>query len=68
MNISTDITTERLIPSKEKMNSRSALNTNNDYETCYLTITGMTCASCVDTIQRQLSKAEGIDIDIMIMN
>lgn len=31
----------------------------NDTETCVLSITGMTCASCVDTIQRNLSKVEG---------
>ena len=52
---------ERLIPAKEKTRSQSALSVNNEFETCYLTITGMTCASCVDNIQRQLSKVEGSD-------
>ena len=27
---------------------------------CYISITGMTCASCVDAIERNLSKVEGI--------
>jgi hypothetical protein len=31
----------------------------NQYETCYFTVLGMTCASCVDNIQRNLSKAQG---------
>ncbi|CAF4352390.1 unnamed protein product [Rotaria sp. Silwood2] len=33
---------------------------NDDTETCFVSITGMTCASCVDSIQRNLSKVEGI--------
>ncbi|UJR09414.1 hypothetical protein I4U23_013655 [Adineta vaga] len=33
---------------------------NDDTETCYLSIIGMTCASCVDSIQRNLCKVEGI--------
>jgi len=32
---------------------------NEDTETCFISITGMTCASCVDSIQRNLSKVEG---------
>ncbi|UJR35789.1 hypothetical protein I4U23_028537 [Adineta vaga] len=31
-----------------------------DLETCYFTVLGMTCASCVDSIQRNLGKVEGI--------
>lgn len=27
---------------------------------CFISITGMTCASCVDSIERNLSKVEGI--------
>jgi copper chaperone CopZ len=34
-------------------------NSNEDTETCFISITGMTCASCVDSIQRNLSKVEG---------
>jgi Cu+-exporting ATPase len=34
-------------------------NLIDDTETCFITITGMTCASCVDSIQRNLSKVEG---------
>ena len=30
-----------------------------DLETCYFTVLGMTCASCVDSIQRNLGKVEG---------
>lgn len=30
-----------------------------ELETCHLTVLGMTCASCVDSIQRNLSKVEG---------
>lgn len=30
-----------------------------ELETCYFTVLGMTCASCVDSIQRNLSKVEG---------
>ncbi|CAF1246474.1 unnamed protein product [Adineta ricciae] len=44
--------------------SRHALLSKPDYEveleTCFLTVLGMTCASCVDSIQRNLSKVEGI--------
>lgn len=32
---------------------------NPQLETCYFTVLGMTCASCVDNIQRNLSKHEG---------
>ncbi|CAF4372868.1 unnamed protein product, partial [Rotaria sp. Silwood2] len=35
-------------------------NVNNDIETCFINVTGMTCASCVDLIHRNLSKVEGI--------
>ncbi|CAF1090663.1 unnamed protein product [Rotaria sordida] len=38
----------------------SSTNINDDAETCFVSITGMTCASCVDSIQRNLSKVEGI--------
>ncbi len=44
-------------------NSRTKVqrtNVNNDTETCFVSITGMTCASCVDSIQRNLCKVEGI--------
>lgn len=27
---------------------------------CFISVTGMTCASCVDAIERNLSKVEGI--------
>lgn len=30
-----------------------------DTETCFVHITGMTCASCVDSIQRNLPKIKG---------
>lgn len=33
---------------------------NNQIETCFYTVLGMTCASCVDNIQRNLSKIDGI--------
>ncbi|CAF3475213.1 unnamed protein product [Rotaria sp. Silwood1] len=36
------------------------INVNNDVETCFINVTGMTCASCVDVIHRNLSKVEGI--------
>ena len=36
------------------------INTDYGSETCFLTVLGMTCASCVDSIQRNLSKVEGI--------
>ena len=32
---------------------------DNELETCYFTVLGMTCASCVDSIQRNLGKVEG---------
>ncbi len=32
---------------------------NEDAETCFISVIGMTCASCVDSIQRNLSKVEG---------
>ncbi|CAF1034528.1 unnamed protein product [Adineta steineri] len=35
-------------------------NNNDDSETCFISIIGMTCASCVDSIQRNLAKVEGI--------
>ncbi len=37
----------------------SRVQLNDDTETCFVSITGMTCASCVDSIQRNLSKVEG---------
>lgn len=39
-------------------------NLNDDTETCFVSITGMTCASCVDSIQRNLCKVEGIINDL----
>ena len=36
-----------------------------ELETCYFTVLGMTCASCVDSIQRNLSKVEGIFNDFI---
>lgn len=32
---------------------------DDDLEKCFLTVTGMTCASCVSTIERNLMKMEG---------
>jgi hypothetical protein len=46
-----------------KSNSKTKvqrINVNDDTETCFVSITGMTCASCVDSIQRNLLKVEGI--------
>lgn len=31
-----------------------------DVETCFVTIAGMTCASCVDSIQRNMGKVQGM--------
>jgi hypothetical protein len=44
--------------SNSKMKVRR-MDVNDDTETCFISITGMTCASCVDSIQRNLSKVEG---------
>ncbi|CAF4841012.1 unnamed protein product, partial [Rotaria socialis] len=38
-----------------------SISINDETETCFVSITGMTCASCVDSIQRNLSKVEGIN-------
>jgi hypothetical protein len=40
----------------------------NELETCYFTVLGMTCASCVDNIQRNLSKAQGMKKMILAKN
>ncbi|CAF1065657.1 unnamed protein product [Rotaria magnacalcarata] len=37
-----------------------SISINDETETCFVSIVGMTCASCVDSIQRNLSKVEGI--------
>ncbi len=48
---------------RENKSSRHSLislkDNKNQSETCYFTVLGMTCASCVDNIQRNLSKNEG---------
>ncbi|CAF3380861.1 unnamed protein product [Rotaria sp. Silwood1] len=58
---------DRVIPKQSKSNERASRNSQlssnddeNELETCYFTVLGMTCASCVDSIQRNLSKVEGI--------
>ena len=33
---------------------------NDEAEMCFISIAGMTCASCVDSIERNLGKVEGI--------
>lgn len=33
---------------------------DDDLEKCFLTVMGMTCASCVSTIERNLMKMEGM--------
>ena len=33
---------------------------DDDLERCYLTITGMTCSSCVTNIEKHLGKVEGM--------
>jgi len=48
--------------STKKVNINSSLSikdNKSEFETCYFNVLGMTCASCVDTIQRNLSKIEG---------
>ncbi|CAF0904476.1 unnamed protein product [Adineta steineri] len=44
-------------PSLSKQNDDTD---ETELETCYLNVLGMTCASCVDSIQRNLGKVEGI--------
>ncbi len=47
----------------KKGSRQSVLSIKDDkteLETCYFTVLGMTCASCVDNIQRNLSKIQGI--------
>ena len=34
-------------------------SSRDDYEKCYLKVTGMTCASCVNTIEKNLIKVKG---------
>ena len=41
--------------------SKDAVKVNlNDLETCYITITGMSCASCIGKIEESLMKEPGI--------
>ncbi|CAF1413151.1 unnamed protein product, partial [Rotaria sordida] len=56
-----------VISKQPKSTERSSRNSQlplsddeNELETCHFTVLGMTCASCVDSIQRNLSKVEGI--------
>ena len=32
---------------------------DEDFEKCYLTVSGMTCSSCVTNIEKHLNKVEG---------
>ncbi len=52
-----------IVEDKIKNESQHSLiylkNEENQSETCYFTVLGMTCASCVDNIQRNLSKNQG---------
>ena len=34
----------------------------DDYDKCFLTIKGMTCASCVANIEKNINKMEGEDV------
>ena len=34
-------------------------NEDEEFDKCYLKVTGMTCASCVSTIEKNLIKVEG---------
>lgn len=45
----------------DKNHSSITTENGNELETCYFTVLGMTCASCVDSIERNLSKIEGIE-------
>jgi Cu+-exporting ATPase len=48
--------------STKKVNINSSLSIKDnktEFKTCYFNVLGMTCASCVDNIQRNLSKIEG---------
>ncbi|CAF0725371.1 unnamed protein product [Rotaria sordida] len=46
-------------PRKHETQSKR-MEENDGLETCFLNVLGMTCASCVDRIQRNISKIEGI--------
>jgi hypothetical protein len=48
----------KTVQSKPKMKAQRT-DVIDDTETCFISITGMTCASCVDSIQRNLAKVTG---------
>lgn len=48
------------VPTDSCANAQQMSNSNDYTTTCYVTIQGMTCASCVDSIQRNLAKVDGI--------
>ena len=43
-------------------------NQPSEAKKCFLQVTGMTCASCVSTIERKLQKEEGNKCDIPVMS
>ncbi|CAF4431429.1 unnamed protein product [Rotaria socialis] len=53
---------------KATRNSTLLVGTDEtELETCYFTVLGMTCASCVDSIQRNLSKVDGIHLVLVAL-
>jgi len=41
-------------------------NEEEEYDKCFLKVTGMTCASCVATIEKNLAKMEGEPLDFCV--
>lgn len=56
-----------LSPSPNHNNSGKGDTGDTENEKCYLQVTGMTCASCVGTIEKNVKKMEGENLNTIYM-